>query len=272
MSSLLKFTVLTYAFSWACFAGGAALAANSSARSVSALKILLLLLGAFGPAIVALMLTGREKGRSGVAGLLRQMLQWRVGPRWYLFGVAYMAAIKLVIALIYRLGTGGWPRFGNDAWYMIMVAIILSTPVLAGEEVGWRGFALPRLTERLGLARASLVLGLIWACWHLPVFFIRGADKFGQSFPVYLLQVVALSVAFAWLYWRTGRSLLLVMLLHSAVNQSIGIVPSTVPNATNAFAISTSLVAWLTVGLLWIVAVFFLIQMRSARLENATHA
>jgi membrane protease YdiL (CAAX protease family) len=180
-----------------------------------------------------------------------------------------MAVIKLIVALIYRASTGGWPRFGHDAWYAILVAIIISTPVMAGEELGWRGFALPRMAERLGLAKASLVLGVIWGCWHLPVFFIPGVDKYGQSFPVYLLQVVALSVAAAWLYWRTHRSLLLVMLLHSAINQTLGIVPSSVPNATNAIALSTSPVAWLTVGLLSVVAAFFLYQMRDARLASA---
>jgi len=98
---------------------------------------------------------------------------------------------------------------------------VLSTPVQAGEEVGWRGYALPRLAERLGLPWASVALGVIWACWHLRLFFLfDGADTFGQSFPVYLLSVTALSVAMAWLYWRTGASLLATMLLHAAVNNT----------------------------------------------------
>jgi membrane protease YdiL (CAAX protease family) len=164
----------------------------------------------------------------------------------------------------------GWPRFGQEAWYIILVAILLSTPVQAGEEIGWRGYALPRLAAHLGLARASIVLGVIWACWHLPFFFVPGIDKSGQSFPVYLLQVTALSAAAAWLYWRTNRSLLLVMLMHSAGNQTIGIVPSSVPNAANPFAISTSLVAWLTVALLWMGAGCFLVRMRTANLQNGT--
>ena len=71
----------------------------------------------------------------------------------------------------------------------------------------------------------------------------------------------------AWLYWRTGGSLLLVMLLHAAVNNTKDIVPSAVPGATNPFALSTSLVAWLTVALLWICAAYFLIRMRKMKLQ-----
>ena len=260
MRALLNFFLLTYAVSWACFIGAATI-------PMAALRGPLFLLGAFAPALVALALTAAADGRPGTLGLLRRILRWRVNPQWYLFALLYMAVTKLVVALIVRLATGGWPRFGHDAWYIILVAILLSTPVQAGEEIGWRGYALPRLAARLGLARASIVLGLIWACWHLPFFFIPGVDKSGQSFPVYLVQVTALSVAAAWLYWRTNQSLLLVMLMHSAVNQTIGIVPSTIPNADHPFAFSASLVAWLTVGLLSLAAACFLVQMRSAKLD-----
>jgi len=137
----------------------------------------------------------------------------------------------------------------------------VSTPFQAGEEIGWRGYALPRLAARFGLARASILLGVIWACWHLPQFFIPEVDTYGQSCFVFVLQVTALSVAMAWLYARTNGSLLLVMLLHAAVNNAKDIVPSALPGASNPFALSASLVAWLTVTLLWICAAYFLARM-----------
>jgi hypothetical protein len=122
------------------------------------------------------------------------------------FAVGYMAAIKLSVAFLSRLATGAWPAFGQQPWHIMVVAIVFSTPVQAGEEIAWRGYALPRLAGRFGLARASLALGVIWACWHLPLFIIPATDKSGQSFLVYLLQVTALSVAMAWLYWRTMKA------------------------------------------------------------------
>jgi membrane protease YdiL (CAAX protease family) len=132
----------------------------------------------------------------------------------------------------------------------------------AGEEIGWRGFALPRLAERVGLGGGSVLLGVLWAGWHLPLFFVPEADTFGQSFPLYLLQVTALSVAMAWLYAHTRGSLLPVMLMHAAVNNTKDIVPSAEINATHPWALSHSLVAWLTVALLWLGAGYFLVRMR----------
>jgi len=214
--------------------------------------------------LVALGVTARENGIPATQALLRRVFEWRVDARWYLFAIIYMVAIKLTVALAHRAITGSWPRFGNEAWYVIVIAIVVSTPVQAGEEIGWRGYALPRLAARFGFARASVLLGLIWACWHLPLFFLPGADTYGQSFPIWVLGVTALSVAIAWLYAHTNGSLLLTMLMHSAVNQTIGIVPDAEPNATNPFVLSASLPYLLTVGFLWVIAVYFLARMPKA--------
>jgi len=229
------------------------------------LRGLFLAIGVAAPAIVALSL-------SRSFSLLRRVIAWRVGVRWYLFAVGYVAAIKLIAALLHRLSLGAWPRFGNHPWYIIVAAIVLSTPFHSGEEIGWRGYALPRLAARFGYAGASVILGVIWACWHLPFFLRPGADTYGQSFPLYMLQVTAMSVALAWLYMNTNGSLLLVMLMHSAGNQTKDIVPSAVPGATNSFTFNSSVVAWLTVTLLWICAGYFLLRMRAQeRLGSAEH-
>lgn len=272
MGSLLRFFSLTYAVTWTCFIAAAAMSGSvaSTAPALAGLRELLLLLGTFAPALVALWLTARADGSAGAISLLRRLFEWHVGLRWYVFAVAYMAAIKLAVALVHRVGTGAWPRFGHEAWYVIVAAIVLSTVVggQAGEEIGWRGYALPRLAARFGLGGGSVLLGLIWACWHLPLFFIPGIDKYGQSFLVYVLQVTALSVAIAWLYGHTNGSLLLAMLMHSAVNQSKDIVPSAVLTTTSPFALSASLVAWLTLTLMWIGAAYFLVRMPKTEMAS----
>jgi len=271
---LLTFFTLTYVVTWTCFmAGGAILRAGAPAASPSAaLAGALFLLGTFAPGLVALALTDRVDGRAATQVLLGRVFEWRVRARWYVFAIGFMPAIKLSVALVHRLATGAWPRFGQEAWYVMAAALAISTWAQAGEEIGWRGYALPRLTDRFGLAFASLILGVVWACWHVPLFFFPASDTYGQSFPMYLLQVTALSVTMAWLYWRTQGSLLLVMLLHAAVNNTKDIVPSAVPGATNPFALSTSLVAWLTVGFLWIAAGVFLLQMSRTALPRGSIA
>jgi CAAX protease family protein len=255
--TLVTFFVLTYAVMWISFGTVAA----AGIPAYGPLGTLLVYLGAFSPSLVALWLTARAEGRVGIRALLSRVLHWRVSAHWYVFAIGYLPAIKLTVALVHRLARGAWPHFGDEPWYNILMAIVLSTPFQAGEEIGWRGYALPRLAARFGLARASLLLGLIWACWHIPQFFIPEADTYGQSFFVYGLQVIALSIAMAWLYAHTNGSLLLVMLMHAAVNNAKDIVPSALPGATNTFGMSASLVAWLTLTFLWICAAYFLARM-----------
>lgn len=274
MRSSLKFFALTYVVSWVAWIAAAAILriATPQPSGFPALRGFLYLLGVFAPSLVALALTARADGRAGVLALLRRTLNGSVGARWYVFAVGYMAAIKLAAALVLRIATGAWPAFGAESVYIMAIAIIFSTPVQAGEEIGWRGYALPGLSARLGLSGASIVLGVIWAFWHLPFFFIPGADKSGQSFPMYLLSVTALSVAMAWLYWRTNRSLLLTMLMHAAINNTKDIVPSAVSGATNAFSFGSSLVGWLSVALLWLCAAYFLVRMRGVKLQDGRQA
>jgi membrane protease YdiL (CAAX protease family) len=111
-------------------------------------------------------------------------------------------------------------------------------------------------------------LAAVWACWHLPLFIIPGTDTTGQSFPVYLLTVMALSVAMAWLYWRTDGSLLMTMLMHAAINNTKDIVPSTPSTAGNIWAVEASVVGWAALAVLWICAAYFLVQMRRGRLHG----
>jgi membrane protease YdiL (CAAX protease family) len=255
---------------WTCFFAPVTLSRRaSSVPAASDFRAPLLFLGTFAPSLVAIALSAWGEGISGTQVLLRRLVDSQAGVRWYLFAISYMAAIKVPVAVIDRLVTGSWPPFGKDPWYAILVAIIISTPVQAGEEVGWRGYALPRLASRLGLARASVLLGLIWACWHIPLFFRPGTDKYGQPLIPFVLGGIALSVAMAWLYANVNGSLLLMMLMHSAVNQTIGIVPSAVAHAANPFALNGSLVAWLTDVLLWMTAAYFLVRMRHLELSGS---
>jgi len=266
--SLVVFFSLTFVVTWTSFISAAAMSGGTGVTAPG-LAWPVFLLGVFAPSLVAMALTARAEGSAGLRALLRPLFLWQVGARWYLFAVSYMAAIKVAAAIGYRVAMGEWPRFGPEAWYIMIAATVISTPVQAGEEIGWRGYALPRLAARIGLVRGSVLLGAVWACWHLPLFFIPGADKTGQSIPVYILQVTALSVAMAWLYGHTKGSLLLVMLLHAAVNNTKDIVPSAVAGATNPFALSSSLVAWFTVAFLWICAGYFLFRMPRPVLPRA---
>jgi len=254
--SLVKFFLLTYAVTWTCW-----IPVVRPSTPPTPLRYALWLVGTFAPSLVALALTARDEGRSGVRLLLGPILRWRVAARWYVFALSYIAIIKIIVAVLHLIVTGAWPHFGHEGAVVMLVATLFSTPVQFGEEVGWRGYALPRLAQCIRYGPGALVLGVVWASWHLPQFFFVAADTYKQSFPIWALQVIALSVAMAWLYTRTHGSLLLMMLMHAAVNNTKDIVPSAAANATNAFSLHASLVMYLTAAIMWIASAYFLFSM-----------
>ena len=251
------YVVVVYLTSWALWALAAWFAPSAGEAAF--------LPGAFVPAVVGLGFAAAHGGAAAVREVLARAVKWRVGLGFYGLALLFMAVIKLGVAGLYRAQTGDWPRFGAEPPVALLLATLAFWPLQAGEELGWRGFMLPRLAGRIGYAAASLIVGVAWAGWHLPLFFLPGGEHNGQSFLLYTIQVTALSVALAWLYARTG-SLLLTMLMHQAVNNSLGIVPSASSSASpvDVFSLHASSVGWLTAGLLALAAVVFLATMPKA--------
>lgn len=99
-----------------------------------------------------------------------------------------------------------------------------------GEELGWRGFALPRLQKIYPPLTASFTVGLFWGLWHLPDFWLS-PERQRDSVPLFLLTIVALSVLYTWVYNRTGGSLLLVALLHASGNATSASLDFMMPQA-----------------------------------------
>jgi membrane protease YdiL (CAAX protease family) len=223
----------------------------------------LILLGIFSPGFVALFLTAL-RGKDRVVDLLSSLFVWRLGILWYLFAVGFIVAVKLGAAGSYWLIEGVLPLRGPSP-VLLLMATLGSTVSggQVGEELGWRGYALPRLVQRWGWGRASMVLGVIWAVWHVPLFYMPGADTYGQSFPLYAIQVTGLSVAIAWLFGRVGGSLLLPMLMHASFNNLTNVVPGVARIAMNPWMPQAALFGWLTAGAIWVGAGACLLDMRT---------
>jgi uncharacterized protein len=154
--ALAGFFLLTFALTWTAW-----LAPKLAPPGHAVLRVggPVFLLGVFAPAFVALALTAYAEGRSGVVRLLARIGRWQVSGRLYLFAIGYMAATKLFAAVVHRIVTGIWPAFGDTPLPLMLCAILLWTWVQAGEEIGWRGYALPRLATHLGLGGAEVPLG-----------------------------------------------------------------------------------------------------------------
>jgi uncharacterized protein len=266
-TQLALYFTLTFGLAWVLWGVAAFL---TSRVNVSAGRPLLFLPGTFAPAIVALWMSYRLSSSGQHRQLLAGLFQWQVAARWYAFAAAYMVVAKITAAAVFRFSEGEWPAFGSTPLYLLFVATAFSAPVQAGEEIGWRGYALPRLGEAIGFRAASVILGVIWAVWHLPLFLIAGTDSTGQPFVVFILAVTGISVAMTWLYLNTNRSLVPVMLMHAAVNNTTGVVPASEPVAPGAFSLHASSMAWITIGVLWVGATYFLFRISGRRRGHPT--
>jgi uncharacterized protein len=172
----------------------------------------------FGPLIAAVIVSLLAGGLRELRALLGQLTRWRVHPLWYAIALAGPFLISLIAGAL-TVATGAPPpdpRGYNDP--VAILVTLLSTIIIVGlfEEVGWRGFALPRLQTRLPALWAALILGGIWALWHLPVLI---SDPTGQRPPLqFVVGILAQSVILAWLYNSTNASLPIVIIFHAAIN------------------------------------------------------
>lgn len=174
-----------------------------------------------GPLVASLAVSSYEAGTAGRRALLTQLLRWRLPGRWYaraVLGPVLLAATAFGM----WVGTGGSapPTEALAQWTLLPVFFlyILLVGGGVGEELGWRGYALPRLQHRYGALIASLILGLIWAGWHIPAWFTHGSGQDAISFPVFVVSATAAAIILTWLYNSTGGSLPLVILAHTVFN------------------------------------------------------
>jgi membrane protease YdiL (CAAX protease family) len=174
----------------------------------------------FGPFLAALVVLAVTEGKRGVMGLLRRMVRWRVGIQWYAVALLLPIVVTLAAAAInvFLLGAhrtssaadlGGWPVLLQTFLLWLLI------PGLAGtwEEPGFRGYALPRLQFRYSALIASLILGVLWAFWHLP-FVVTGEDIWVDA----LLFIIEWSIVYTWLFNNAKGSVLIVMLFHAMNN------------------------------------------------------
>ena len=217
VKSQFVFFIVTFAFSWLLL-GLAALSANG-ALPLSLPSQVMITIATLGPALGAISAAAYESGRPGVSSLLGQARRWRIHPRWYLIALLGPALIMLAGFLIWRaLGGPRPPAPPLSTWLSLPLLILaLLLPALF-EEIGWRGFALPRLQSRVGWLAASLVIGAVWALWHAPIWFIPDAGFGTLPFPIFAIFTLALSALFTWLYNGAGGSVLLPALAHAAIN------------------------------------------------------
>ena len=181
----------------------------------------LMVLGGLGPMLAAILVTALESGWVGVRSLFGQLTRFRVNRRWYLVVFLLIPLLRLAPALLHLAQGGVLPTAELLQQLMVLPFFFLFVALVGGgldEEMGWRGYALPRLQNILSPLQANLLLGVIWSCWHIPLWFGSATEHGSLSFPIYLVSTTALSFVLAWIYNDTGNSLLLAVLAHTTSN------------------------------------------------------
>ncbi len=218
----------------------------------------------YGPAIAALAAAVLTGGRAAFRELVAGLDKWRIGWGWYaVIVVGPLALATLTAAINVALG-GSWQQGSPDALseplpIILLLIFILTITDGLGEELGWRGFALPRMLKHGNAVSASIALGLVWAVWHAPLFWTEDNALEGTPMWLLLARLPALCVIFTWVFQHTEGSVVAASLLHGAFN-----VFSVAP-PTSGEPLAPALIA---VALTWVVALVLAVLAGYRRLDG----
>jgi membrane protease YdiL (CAAX protease family) len=255
---LLSYFALVFAIS----SGGLLIAVGREGLPLDARNSWIAALALFaGPSVAGPLMTGLVHGRAGLRELLAQLLRWRVSARWY--AVALLTTPLLVIPILLALSLIS-PLFLPDAFTTEDVVALLLLGLMVGgiggfsEELGWTGFAVPTLLRpRHGVLTTGLIVGAMWAAWHVPVTFLStlspsGGVSWSLLLPplcFYVAVLPAYRVLMVWVYDRT-ESLLVAMLMHTSLAASTFVIllPPATGVALIAYYLVLAAVLWVVVG------------------------
>ena len=251
---LLTFFLLAFGLSWIFMITDAL---GSHAILPFRLPIPLLIVMGYMPTLAAVIVTWQIKGREGVRALFKKLLIARVGLGWYVFAIFGIAVMAVITVMLYNtfgngpvvpiLSKNAPPFSGPLQMILTIVLMYLVVGLVNGEELAWRGFALPHLQSKYNALTSSVILGVIWALFHLPLFFTAtGSSQAEMSFVSFLISTISITVLYTWMYNNTRGSVLMAYLFHASAN-----------TWTLIFSIdhTNQLIDWIFAGLLVLAAV-----------------
>lgn len=200
-------------------------------------------LGVASPGLAALVLRANEDGVDGLRTVLGCLTAWRFGRRWWAVTLALPPLFYVAVDAVYiGLGRAFSPepvRLLVEAGPAIVFILLVFLVLAFAEEIGWRGYLLPRLQARMGALTASLLLGVIWFGWHVPLLLQGGPPDW--SIPLRGLFIISGAVIYTWLFNNTGGSVLAVSLFHAGTNiwgRLIGIHPIITGDVVSGYVLS----------------------------------
>ncbi|URZ00527.1 CPBP family intramembrane glutamic endopeptidase [Clostridium felsineum] len=228
----LSFIVMTYLFSWIMW--GVVYASYTGVISkwiYNERSRLLLILGSFGPTTISIFFTGILYKKEGIKKLLLRLTKWKYNPVYYIFVIGWYPIMCYITVLIYNFMNNNSNMWfgGKPNLILISTISILIFGGSLGEEIGWRGYLLPRFQEKSSPLKSGLLIGIVWACWHIPLFLISGTSQYGIPFALFLILDIYISVLITWVFNRTNGSLIFPILIHTSYNVSLNLVHGLMP-------------------------------------------
>ncbi len=225
------FYILAFGISWLGMIS-AALGSHRIAPFDSPYIQLLTIFYAIGPALAAVIVLCVVEGKTAVQNLLKGLIRWRVGLVWYI--VALLGSLMLLITargITQLLGFSATvPTQPVELSHYVVLSFTVNFFANICEEIGWRGFALPRLQKQHSAFIATLIVGTLWAFWHLPTVFLVG-NPMGEFPLLWFILIVTNSFIYTWIYNNTKGSILLVALFHGSLNVWGAFIPGVSPIA-----------------------------------------
>jgi len=212
----LLFFVISYAWTWLLWLPSVLSPTGYS----DPLLFIMFIGGAYGPFVGSFSMTFLDEGMEGVKNLGRRFWNLKTSRLWLLISLVLFPILYGASFIIAFLVEGTVPVLvwlSDPSMLLYIVAISFFGGGFA-EEFGWRGYALPRLQAKWNALISSLILGLIWAFWHFPVWYIEGDSHQGSPFFLFALTIVFLSILFTWVYNNAEGSILAAVALHTTYN------------------------------------------------------
>lgn len=226
---VITFFALTYLFSWIMWLPAMLLTYGVVAESsfLGGIAKPIGFLAGIGPSLVAFVLVMMDGGKKGLKALLARGVQFRLG-RWYWFTFLIVPSVLILAHLLNSFLGGSFPKTGGLAHpYLIPPLFLVLFVMQLGEEFGWRGFALDELQQKWGAVHASVVLGVLWSLWHIPMFLASGFGHHDYRLPFdqLLITLVLVSILITWVQNNTGGSLIPAFVFHTYINLSGEVLP-----------------------------------------------
>jgi CAAX protease family protein len=229
----LRFFLVAFAWSWAFWIPvSLAGALGFSRATIAAVSLPAIIVGAFGPLMGAIACVYATEGRKGLKPYLARFLDLRLGIAGWLTPVVVTGVITAVSWLLpVAFGEPLLPMLLPSAWVFFPYLRIMIFLGGGQEEFGWRGYALERMETCFGAWFGNLALGVIWACWHIPLWFIPGTSQQSMSFPGFILLTVGLSFFFSWVREASGYRPFSALWSHGLSNAFIPLMPVISPKS-----------------------------------------